>query len=257
MAMAQAPAPPQPQLTTVESDSRQARDELRSLLRRYPPQVASVIRLDPTLLGNQTYMANYPALAAFMAQHPVVSHNPEFFLDGVGSLPEAADPSGYRMWRDILSDIGGFSVFLIFVLVLVWAIKTLIEQRRWSRLSAIQTEVHSKLLDRFTSNEELLAYLQTTAGKRFLESAPLPVEAGPRPMSAPFGRILWSVQAGFVMVAVGIGFDLVSLRVAAASAAPLYGIGVVALLVGIALLLSAGVFYVLSRKFGLLQANVS
>ena len=99
------------------------------------------------------------------------------------------------MWRSIGGDIAGFSVFLVITFVLIWAIKTLIEQRRWSRLSSIQTEVHSKLLDRFTSNEELLAYIQTPAGKRFFESAPIPLEAGPRPMSAPVGRIFWTVSA--------------------------------------------------------------
>ena len=46
--------------------------------------------------------------------------------------------------------------------------------RRWSRLSKIQTDVHNKLLDRFTSNEDLLAYIQTPVGRKFLESAPIP-----------------------------------------------------------------------------------
>ena len=46
----------------------------------------------------------------------------------------------------------------------IWLIKTLIEHRRWSRLSKIQTDVHNKLLDRFSANEDLLAYIQTPAG---------------------------------------------------------------------------------------------
>jgi hypothetical protein len=156
-----------------------------------------------------------------------------------------------------MGDIGGFVVFLVVTWTVVWMIKTVIEQRRWNRLAAIQTEVHSKLLDRFTSNDELLAYLQTPAGKKFLEAAPIPVEAGPRPMSAPVGRIFWSVQAGLVLIAAGIGFDLVSLRTTGDAANGLYGVGVIALLVGIALFLSAGVFYVLSRRFGLWQPNAS
>jgi len=139
----------------------------------------------------------------------------------------------------------------VFTGVLVWVVKTLIEQRRWSRLSKVQTEIHSKLLDRFSTNEELLAYIQTPAGKRFFESAPIPLEAGPRPISAPVGRIFWSLQAGLVLIATGIGFDLVSLRVPTPASEGLYGIGVISLLVGIALVISAIVFYVLSRRFGL------
>ena len=40
----------------------------------------------------------------------------------------------------------------------------------------MQYQVHNKLLDRFTSNEDLLAYVQTPAGRRFLESAPIPLQ---------------------------------------------------------------------------------
>src|SRR5205085_7347095 len=174
-----------------------------------------------------------------------------------GSAEFDAGEGGYRAWREIMGDIGGFTVFLVTTGVLIWMVKTLIEQRRWNRLSAIQTEVHSKLLDRLTSNEELLAYLQTSAGKKFLESAPIPLDAGPRSMSAPVGRIFWSLQTGLVMVAAGIGFDLVSRRFPAPGSAGLYGVGVIAMFVGIALVLSAGVFYALSKRFGLWQADVS
>jgi len=250
IAWAQSPAPAP--LQVVTADSHQTREDFRTLLRKYPPQLATVLRLDPTLFADQQYMANYPALTSFIAQHPEVAHNPQFFLGSAGGS-DFED----RSWHQISGDIAAFLVFLVVTSVIVWIIKTLIEQRRWNRLSAIQTEVHSKLLDRFTSNEELLAYLQSPAGKKFLESAPIPLEAGPRPMSAPVGRIFWSVQAGLVMIAGGIGFDLVSFKVVGAGSAVLYGIGVIALLIGIALVLSAGVFYVISRRFGLWQTNVS
>jgi len=37
----------------------------------------------------------------------------------------------------------------------------------------VQAEAHTKLLDRLTSNDELLAYVQSSAGSRFLQSAPM------------------------------------------------------------------------------------
>ena len=235
-------------------NATQTREELHAILRNYPPQLRRVLTLDPTLLTNQAYMATYPDLTAFVTQHSEVVHNPSYFF---GSADEDASEGGYRAWREIMGDIGGFTVFLVFMGVLIWMVKTLIEQRRWNRLSTIQTEVHSKLMDRLTSNEELLAYLQTPAGKRFLESAPFPLEAGPRPMSAPVGRIFWSLQTGLILIAAGIGFDLVSMRFPAPGSAGLYGFGVIAMFVGVALVVSAGVFYALSKRFGLWQANVS
>jgi len=244
----------QPRVTITPSESSQTRDQLRAVMRSYPPSVGRVLHLDPSLMNNESYLATYPALAAFLKDHPEVQHNPAYFFDFFG---EEDSPGSYRVWRELMGDIGGFAAFLVITFVVIWMIRTIIEQRRWARLAAIQTDVHSKLLDRFTSNDELLAYLQTPAGKKFLEAAPIPVEAGPRPMSAPVGRIFWSVQAGLVLIAAGIGFDLVSLRTTGDSAAGLYGVGIIALLVGIALFLSAGVFYLLSRRFGLWPQSVS
>jgi len=252
-------APPTPASGTatansiVDMDSRQTREEMRALLRRYPPELGMVLKLDPTLFNNETYLANYPAMASFVAQHPQVAHNPSFFLEQVSIGGEGEDPVMMRTYRLMMGDIAGFIVFLVVTWVLIWAVKTLIDQRRWSRLSKVQMEVNSKLLDRFTSSEELLAYIQTPAGKRFFESAPIPLEAGPRPISAPVGRIFWSLQVGLVMIATGIGFDLVSLRAKSPASESLYGIGIIGLLVGIALVISAGVFYFLSRRFGLWQ----
>ena len=234
-----------------DTDSRQTREEMKALLRRYPPELGMVLKLDPTLFNNEAYLANYPALASFVGQHPQIAHNPSYFLEQVSIGGESEDPVSMRAWRLIMGDVAGFLVFLVVTSVLIWAVKMLIEQRRWSRLSKVQTEVHSKLLDRFTSNEELLSYIQTPAGKRFFESAPIPLEAGPRPISAPIGRIFWSLQAGLVMIALGIGFNLVSLRVKPPAAEGLYGVGIIGLMVGIALVISAIIFYVLSRRFGL------
>ena len=258
-AIAAKPTPAAPSATATviatapvdDTDSRQTREEMKALLRRYPPELGMVLKLDPTLFNNEAYLANYPALASFVGQHPQIAHNPSYFLEQVSIGGESEDPVSMRAWRLIMGDVAGFLVFLVVTSVLIWAVKMLIEQRRWSRLSKVQTEVHSKLLDRFTSNEELLSYIQTPAGKRFFESAPIPLEAGPRPISAPIGRIFWSLQAGLVMIALGIGFNLVSLRVKPPAAEGLYGVGIIGLMVGIALVISAIIFYVLSRRFGL------
>jgi hypothetical protein len=247
-AFAQKPAP------ASTPSATETREDLRSILRDHAPQLATVLKLDPTLLTNQAYLATYPDLNTFLTQHPEVAHNPGYYFEGVGG---SGSDSGFRAWRDVMGDVAGFTVFLVITGVLIWMIRTIIDQRRWNRLSAIQTEVHSKLLDRFTSNEELLAYLQTPAGKKFLESAPIPLEAGPKPISAPVGRIFWSLQAGLVLIAAGIGFDLVSLRVPNPDSTGLYGVGVIALLIGVALVLSAIVFYGLSKRFGLFQPAVA
>jgi hypothetical protein len=265
LAYAQKPAAKQPAVvvtataaTVAETDSRETREELKNILRRYPPELGIVLKLDPTLFNNETYLATYPALAAFVAQHSEITHNPSFYLESVYVPGDRAPESpAVRMWNQTIEHIAIFSVFLMITLVFVWLIRTIIEQRRWSRLSRVQTEVHNKLLDRFASNEDLLAYMQTPAGKRFFESAPIPLDAGPRPVSAPIGRILWSTQAGLVIAAAGLGLQFVSGRVPVEVSQPLSAFGIVALCVGAGFVLSAIVSFALSRRLGLWESPLA
>ena len=58
-------------------DSAETRETLQSVLGKYPPQVAKVLKLDPALFGNQAYWPT-TGLAAFVAQHPEIAHTPAF-----------------------------------------------------------------------------------------------------------------------------------------------------------------------------------
>lgn len=249
-AFAQKPA--EKPAVTPQADSIGTRSDLQSILRAYPPEVGAVLKLDPTLFGNASYMANYPALASFVTDHPEVAHNPAFFLQNV-AMPGGWEGRSGSMLRDIMSDLGGFTAFLVLTAVFVWVIRILIEQRRWNRTMHMQTEAHGKLLDRLTSNEDLKAYMQSPAGRRFLESAAIPLESAPRPMSAPIGRMFWSLQVGLIAIAFGIGFDIVSMKTQGDGATVLYGLGVTGILVGLAFVVSAIIFYILSRRFGLFE----
>ena len=61
-------------------DARETRERLSEVLEQHPPSVREVLRIDPTLLYNENYLTTYPALAAFLQQHPEVGHNPSFFI---------------------------------------------------------------------------------------------------------------------------------------------------------------------------------
>jgi len=110
-------------------------------------------------------------------------------------------------------------------------------------------------MDRLTSNEELLAYIQTPAGKRFLESAPIPLDAGPQPMAAPLNRILRSAQTGLVLAFGGIGlfYAFSRLQPEKGDFEPMFVISVLAVALGIGFIISAVVAYVFSQRLGLLQ----
>jgi hypothetical protein len=237
-------------------DSRKVREQLTRFLDAAPPELGMVLRLDPSLLRSPGYLAPYPELASFVAAHPEVAQHPAFFLEDVrGFSPEPVETVGSRMAMRLIGDFTAFAVFLVVTAVLAWLVKTLIAQRRWSRLSRIQTEVHGKLLDRLASNEELLVYVQSPAGRRFLESAPIPVEDAPSSVAAPVARILWSVQAGVVLVAAGIGLWTIARGLQGEAAQAMSAFGTFSVAIGIGALAAAGISAVLSQRLGLWPAR--
>jgi hypothetical protein len=68
---------------TTPVDVRSARDirmRLTEILRDDPPSLAQVLRLDPSLMARGDYLAPYPALASFIAEHPEIARDPAFYL---------------------------------------------------------------------------------------------------------------------------------------------------------------------------------
>lgn len=233
--------------------AQQVRERFMEILSRQPPTLGRVLKLDPALMLNDAYLAPYPEVAQFLRQYPEVPRNPSYFLERI-NISTGSQSARTQELREFSNMIGSFTAFLVFLVVtgvVIWLIRTVIEQRRWGRLSRIQAEVHSKLMDRFSSNDELMAYVQTSSGRRFLESGPSPLaEAGPA-MSAPFARILWSVQAGVVGVMAGLGLIFVSGRLTDEPSEFFYVVGIVTLALGLGFIASAGAAYALSRRLGL------
>ena len=258
------PAAEAPRTVVVRPDANagQTQGELYQILSQYPPSVGRVLRLDPTLLNSPSYLEPYPALAAFLAEHPEIAHNPAFFFGEVREYGrENTDPkmAMVHAMQEVLLGLGFLIGFLTVVTTIGWLLRSVIEHRRWLRVSKTHTETHTKLLDRLTSNEDLMRYMDSPAGRRFLEAAPIPVGAGPRALSAPIGRILWSVQAGCVIAFAGAGLVYASGRFASNATftdleLPLFVMGTTALAIGAGFVVSSGISYALSSRLGLLAS---
>ena len=251
--------PPQPAPVALETDARQVREQLREILNRYPPEVGRILKMDPTMLSNQPYLAQYPAVQQFLAAHPEIARNPTFYLEFVRQSYDYTQPTDPQsraidMWADTIEGVGVFFIVVFISSMVAWLIKTMLNHRRWLRTSRVQTEVHNKLLDRFAGTNELLTYVQTPAGRRFLEAAPIPVEAATdRPIGAPLSRILWSVQAGIVLVVGGFGFQYVSRSVLPEVGQGLWTVGVLGTAFGIGFIIAGAFSFVMSRRLGLLE----
>lgn len=242
-----------------DQNAERTKENLERLLESQPPSLRRVLQLDPSLLLNPAYIAPYPQLSEFLAQHPEIAHNPMYFL-GNPEYPYEINFSQQGRGRNSGSALGEaiealsiFSVFLVIGGTLLWIIKTFIDHRRWLRLSRLHTEANNRLVERFHSTEELLNFIQTPAGSRFLESSVVPAE--PRAVGAPVSRILWSSQLGLILLTIGAGMQFAGSRVVDPEAASVFDtLGILVIAAGVGFVASGLLSYVLSQRLGLLES---
>jgi len=270
-ATAQTHPVPQPQPVAAAPISDQeltAEQEKLIQLLRTSPTLTTVVAHDPSLLADQEYVnRNNPQLGQFLTQHPEIARNPEYYLftnldphsgRRDQALQRAVWPEFSQQRRDpprpseVIGPIAGAAAFACFLGALVWLIRQFLENRRWSRIFKLQSDVHGRLIEKFSSNQELAGYMETEAGKRFLEAAPIPVGFEPdHRMPNVLARVLMPLQIGIVLVLLGCG--LLFLRhVGSDMNSPMLVLGTVVLMPGLGFIISAGITWVLASRLGLM-----
>ncbi len=267
---AQAPRSAQPASNAAqqmsEKDVAAMQDQLLQLL-RVSPTLAEVVAHDPSLLSNAEYVnRNNPELGQFLLAHPEIAKSPDFYLFN-NLHPEHEQPAQVlerKLWplmsqpessgidRELISDGIPFLVFLCMLSALLWVTHVLLENRRWNRIFKLQTDVHGRLIERFGTSQEVLTYMSTDAGKRFLEATPIAVGFERQaPVPSPVARVLTPLQIGIVMTLLGGG--LISIRHSIPEGGiALFVLGMVVLMPGLGFIISAGITWVLARHLGLM-----
>ena len=252
-AAVQSQAQAREQTLVTDQNAEHVREQFTEILQKYSPALGQILRLDPSLMEREDYMSAYPAVVTYLQQHPEIKRNPSYYLQRYSNEYSYynSDPRA-RAWENMFEMLGVFVIFVMVILALAWLVRTAIDYRRWGRINKVQTEVHTKLLDRFSGNDELLAYVKSPAGAKFLESAPITLDGAPRTMGSAMNRIMWSMQAGIVLAACGIGMNYVSYRVDPYNQDPVFTISVILLSLGIGFFASAALSFFLSRRLGLI-----
>lgn len=257
------PARVPPTLVAIDQQSaEETRGRLREVMRQYPPSLGRILKLDPSLMTTPSYLAPFPALAAFLQQHPEVPRNPDYYFNFVnesGSYePQDADTQmraeALRSYRAMFSSLLVFSGFVTALLTLSWLIRYVVSHRRWLRAFKVQSELHTKLLERFHSSEDVLAYLRSGGGIGLPQFSSTALESSLPSPAAPFNKILWSIQAGVVLMCGGIGLLIIKHYVMAEAGDMLLTFGVLAASLGVGFVLAAAASYILSRSLGLFDA---
>jgi hypothetical protein len=240
-------------------------DQLVSLVRMSPTLMQVVLR-DPSLLADQEYVSrSNPQLAQFLSQHPEVARNPEFYLFAnsgskqhrhAEALRRAGDPreplTDAELHRQYMITVSQVIVFVGIAAALLWLIRLLLEHRRWSRAFRQQAEIHGRLIERFSSNQELMDYMNSDPGRRFLESSPIAVDAGGgHALPGGWGRIIGPLQFGIVLSMLGIGM-LILEHSLPDYAGPFLLASMVALMPGLGFIISAIVTWRISARLGVM-----
>jgi hypothetical protein len=133
------------------------------------------------------------------------------------------------------------------MVVIGWIVRIVTTSRRQTKMAALQAEMQEKLLDKFGSSEEVISYLESDAGRQFLDTATF------EPTN-PYRRILGSIQTGLILTAAGGAFLFLRGEMAEADDAFVF-LGALGLAMGLGFLVSAVATFVLSKSWGLVNGN--
>ena len=129
------------------------------------------------------------------------------------------------------------------VSTIAYTVRSLIVNVRRQRSARLQAEVMTKLIDKIGSSPELGRWLESGGAKQFFDFEVAEKENNPRT------RILNSIQAGLIALAIGIAI----LTVTRSRFEEVYVLGGILSAVGLAFLVSSGVAYYLSNEWGILK----
>lgn len=127
----------------------------------------------------------------------------------------------------------------------VYLIRSGLDHLRATRSEKLQADLYTRLLDKFGSSQDLLAYLQTDAGRNLLKP-PIHEQA----LAVPSARIMNAVQIGTVLIAVGAALLLIKAAIQSTEPQePLTVFGILGLMTGLGFLVSAFASWKLSEAW--------
>ena len=157
-------------------------------------------------------------------------HRPE-------SVKRMSEPLAVTIILCTIASVLGLSVLVIAVNI---------RRSRWGKQVA---ELHSKLLDRFAGSQDLIAFLEGGAGRKYFEALAFDLKDAA-------SRILNGLQLGIALASLGLALLLVRSGQSdpnTRNALLIIGMPIAAL--GIGFLISAAVSYRLCKTWGLLEIH--
>jgi hypothetical protein len=124
-----------------------------------------------------------------------------------------------------------------------WIVWVLFSSIRRYKIAKFQSDVQSRLLQKLDTSQSLLAYMETPAGKQFVDGM------GTERVT-PYERIISSTQAAIIITAFGVALLVLRAKLPFSDEA-FTVFGTLAIALGVGFGVAAGASYFLSRSFGL------
>jgi NADH:ubiquinone oxidoreductase subunit K len=155
------------------------------------------------------------------------------------------DQTLHHFMQDLLPIV----VMPIMVIAGAWVLGLIVAAfRNRARLRA-QTEIHTKILDKFSSVEEFTAYLESEAGRSFFENST-------NEPAAPLAKILGSIQKGVILTLLGLGFFIVSNVFGTQDSWSIFIIiATISIMIGLGFLISSFISYRLAKSWDLIPGS--
>ena len=151
--------------------------------------------------------------------------------------------------KEIISGVTALVFGVVIITCISWVVVTVVAALRQQANTRTRAEIYNRLIDKFGTAPEFVAFMESDAGLNFIE------ENTVQP-AAPLGKILASTQIGVVLTLLGAGLLITGNVFGESLGGDLYIVltvgGIVGLMIGIGLLISAGISYRLCRAWGML-----
>jgi hypothetical protein len=128
-----------------------------------------------------------------------------------------------------------------------WIAWVIFSSLRRYKVARVQAEVQMMFLSKFDSPQNMLSYVETESGRKFLSS--LAQETG-----TPYGHILSCVRWGILLII--FGGTLCVLRAASLVEQDPQVFGIIAIALGVGCEAAAAASYFLYRKLGLVEPTI-
>ena len=153
---------------------------------------------------------------------------------------------------EILNSITTAVFGVVIIVCAAWIVVTIVTALKGRANTRTRADIYNRLIDKFGTAPELIAFLQSDAGLKFIEENTVqPAE--------PLGKILASIRIGVVLTLLGAGLLITGNIFGESLGGDLYIVltvgGIVGLTIGIGLLISAAISYRLCKAWGILTTN--